>query len=313
MSLINSLFNLLRFNRKNWKAVILCLFAATVFWFFNALNKNYSTNIDFPIVFDYNQENYIPVGNLPEKVTINVSGIGWNLFRRSIGIKNTPLVIPLERPSETRKIVGSTLPALFSNQVDGYQINFVLTDTLRLTLEPKTRRRVTLHLDLPSILIRRGYAIVSKPVIQPDTIEIEGPLRLLSQMNTPVELKLTQRNIDDDFREDVEVTFLNQELIRRNPPTVQVSFKVEKLIQVKDSVRLELVNMPKGTWPAIGNSVPCVFAIPESTLNAYASDNVKAVIDLKEFEKGEAKFYPSIVGLPQYAHVVKADSVIVKL
>jgi hypothetical protein len=313
MSLINSLFNLLRFNRKNWKAVILCIFAATVFWFFNALNKNYSTNIDFPIVFDYNHENYIPLGSLPQKVTINVTGIGWSLFRRSVGIKNTPLTIPLERPSETRKIVGSTLPALFSNQVDGYQINFVLTDTLRLVLEPKTRRRVTLELDVPSILIRKGYGIVSKPVIQPDTIEIEGPWRLLNEMDSPVELKLPQRNIDEDFKEDVEVSFLNQELINRNPPTVQVSFKVEKLIQVKDSVRLELVNLPKGSWPAIGNSVPCIFAIPESKADNYDVTKVKAVIDLKDFQKGSQKFYPTIVGLPEYSNVLKADSVIVKL
>jgi hypothetical protein len=312
MSLINSLFNLLRFNRKNWKAVLLCIFAATVFWFFNALNKSYSTNIKFPITFDYNQENYIAVRPLPNELNINVSGIGWNLFRRSLGLKVPPLVIPLERPSETKKIVGSTLPPLFSNQVDGYQINFVLTDTLYVALEPKSRRKVALKIDVPSILLKKGYIISSDPLIDPDTIEIEGPWKLLTGMVDPVYLKLSQRNIDEDFKDDVEVSFLNSELISRNPPTVQVRFKVEKLIQVNDSVRLELVNMPRGAWPAIGNSVPCIFGIPESLMGSYRKEEVKAVVDLKGFVKGKRKFYPIVEGLPPFSKVLKADSVIVK-
>jgi hypothetical protein len=312
MSVITSLFNLLRFNRRNWKAVILCIFAATIFWFFNALNKNYTTNIRFPIAFDYNEENYIAVQPLPREVNLNVSGIGWNLFRRSLGLKVPPLVIPLERPSETRKIVGSTLPALFSNQVDGYQINFVLTDTLRIALEARSRRRVALAIDVPSILLKKGYAVTSNPVIQPDTIDIEGPWKLLNELSNPISLKVSQRNIDEDFKEDVEVSFLNTELITRNPPTAQVSFKVEKLIQVKDSVRLELVNTPKGAWAAIGNSVPCVFGIPESRIDEYNKGATRAVVNLRGFEKGTKKFYPEITGLPAFSKIFAADSVIVK-
>src|SRR5436190_17094022 len=104
MSVINSIFNLLRFNRKNWKAVVLCGFAATVFWFFNALNKNYTTNINFPIAFEFNQDNYVAVRPLPQVVRVNVTGMGWSLFRKSVGLNVPPLVVPLERPAETKKI-----------------------------------------------------------------------------------------------------------------------------------------------------------------------------------------------------------------
>jgi hypothetical protein len=68
MGFFKSIFNLLRFNKKNWKAVVLCVFAAMIFWFFNALNKNYTTNISFPIAFDYNDNVYIPIRPLPSEV-----------------------------------------------------------------------------------------------------------------------------------------------------------------------------------------------------------------------------------------------------
>ncbi|HYG17611.1 MAG TPA: hypothetical protein VD816_01735 [Ohtaekwangia sp.] len=312
MSFINSIFNFLRFNRKNWKAVALCVFAATVFWFFNALNKNYTTNISLPLTFDYNQENYVAVRPLPEAIRINVTGVGWNLFRRSIGLKVSPLAIPLERPSEIRKIVGSTLPALLANQLDGYQVNFVLTDTLHLALEPKGKRWVSLQLDLPSILFRKGYVMSSDPKVVPDSIFVEGPWKLINNLAEPVSLKVAERDIDDDFSEDLEVGFLNSELVRRDPPTVHVSFNVDRLVEVKDSIDLKVQNMPKGVWPSIEGRLPVVFAIPEALLAHYHRDSVHAVIDLHGFERGEKKVLPYIEGLPPYSRIIKVDSVSVK-
>src|SRR5688572_29636920 len=150
MSLLNSIFDFLRFNRRNWRAIALCFFAAAVFWIFNALNKRYTTNVNFPLAFEYNEENYIAVRPLPSDVRLNVTGLGWNLFRRSIGLRVPPLVIPLDKPTEVRKIVGGTLPALFANQLEGCDINFVLTDTLQVALEAKSRRWVSLRLETPS-------------------------------------------------------------------------------------------------------------------------------------------------------------------
>jgi hypothetical protein len=312
MSLLNSIFDLLRFNRRNWRAVVLCFFAAAVFWIFNSLNKRYTTNINFPVAFDYNEENYIAVRPLPEHVRLNVTGIGWNLFRRTIGLKVPPLVIPLERPSETQKIVGGSLPALFANQLEGYQINFVLTDTLHVALEPKSKRWVTLRLDTPSILFRKGYTIVSTPSIAPDSIYIEGPWKLIADIIEPVNVKISQRNIDEDFKNDVEVTFLNNELITRNPPTVLVRFDVDKLVEVRDSIPLELINMPKGAHPSINSSLPCVLAIPQSQIEKLQIDSVRAIVDLQGFVKGERKLLPTVVGLPRHAHVIHVDSVRVK-
>src|SRR5688572_25830847 len=134
MSFLNSIFNILRFNRRNWKAVVLCVFTATVFWFFNALNKTYTTNINFPLTFDYDKENFIPVQSLPQTVRLNVTGNGWELFKRSTGVKQDPLQLPLERPGEIKKIEGSGLRLPFSSQVDGLQINHVLSDTIHIDL-----------------------------------------------------------------------------------------------------------------------------------------------------------------------------------
>src|SRR6478609_8928242 len=133
MGFFSSILNILRFNQRNWKAVVLCVLTASVFWCFNALNKRYTTTLSFPIQFEFDRERFIAVRPLPSQVRINVTGIGWNLLRRSTGVRVPPLLISLDRPTEVRKIVGSTLPGIFSTQLGGFDINFILTDTLHLS------------------------------------------------------------------------------------------------------------------------------------------------------------------------------------
>ena len=313
MSFFNSIFNILRFNRKNWKAVVLCIFTATVFWFFNALNKNYTTTISFPLAFDYDRESFIPIRPLPQAVRINVTGIGWNLFRRSTGVKVPPLVIPLERPVEVKKIVGSTLPAFFANQLGDFQINFVITDTLHLAIEPKGSRKVQLKLDTPVNLLRNGYVMVSPVQIIPDSVSIVGPIKLIKDLSEPVYLKIAQQNIDENFTEMIEVRFSNDALIKRDPPAVEISFQVDKLIEVTDSVRIEVINMPKHAWPFIERKkLPCKIAIPQTMLSFYNADSVKAIVDLKNFKKGEKKVFPRLQGLPPFTQIIKLDSIFIK-
>jgi hypothetical protein len=313
MSVINSIFNFLRFNKRNWKAVVLCVFAATVFWFFNALNKSYTANITFPLAFEYRQEGYIPVHPLPDKIRINVTGIGWNLFRRSVGLKVPPLIIPLERPTEIKKIVGGALPALFANQLDGFQINFVLTDTLYLAIEPRSTRWMTLKLDSPSILFREGYGISGPPTVRPDSVFIEGPLGLIRNLSEPHFVKLTERNIDENFNDEVEIKFLNDELVRRNPSVVAVKFEVDRLIIRRDSILVELKHLPNNVHPMIESAtVVCEFAIPERYISQYRADSVKAVIDFTHIRRGVTKFLPKISGLPQYTKIIRNDSIRLK-
>lgn len=302
MSVIKSIFNLLRFNRRNWKAVVLCVLAATVFWFFNSLNKRYTTNITFPVDFDYDDENFIAVKPLPSTVRINVTGVGWDLFRRSLGIKIPPLVIPLERPAEIKKIPA--MPALFAHQMERLELNFVLSDTFHIDLQPRAERWITVRLDANAIQLKEGYRRTSETTIKPDSIYIEGPSALVKSFIEPVYLKLAERKLDSDYHEDVEVEFVQNDLIERNPPTVEVSFSVDRMVTVKDSVKLSIINYPKGVKPSFGvEKLLCEFLVPERQVSNYNSDSVAAVVNLKFFKGGSQKLKPEVKGLPPYSDV----------
>jgi len=289
---------------------VLCLFAATVFWFFNALNKNYSANINFPVSFDFDRENYVPVKSLPATIRMNVSGLGWDLFRKSSGLKVSPLVIPLERPVEIRKIVGSTLPALFSNQLEGLQINFVLMDTVYVDIDEKVRKKFRLTVDSAWRYLHNDFGVINEITLIPDTVWIEGPRKIVSTLPDVIDLALPQQNIDRDFIGEIEIVLPNDRLLKRNPPVVEVAFDVERLMEINDRVQLKVMNAPPPVRAAINVfEVNCTFRLPVSLVHTLSIDSLTAIIDLKTVTPGSRQVVPQINGLPKNAYLIKVDSV----
>jgi hypothetical protein len=313
MGIINSIANILRFHRRNWKAVVLCFVAATVFWFFNALNKTYTTTITFPLAFGYDEENFVAVGNLPEQVRLNVTGNGWELFKRSTGVKRESLEIPLERPAEVKKIVGSGLKFSFTNQLNGLEINHVLTDTIYLDLETKAERWIKLRVDSVQYNLRKGYGLTSDIAVIPDSVLIQGPQRIVDRVKSPFRLAIPQRNIDEQYIADVAIELPFPE-VTVSRPTVSVMFNVEEIVTISDSIRLEVTNIPPEVNDVMNAvRVPVVLALPESYASPAVIDSLVAVVDLRDFQGGTEKKLPRIQNLPPYSTVVRIDSVVVSL
>lgn len=310
--MLNSLFNLLHFNRKNWRPISLCVLAATIFWFFNALNKNYTTTISFPLRFDYDDRNYIPVKPLQDELRLNVTGMGWDIFRKTIGLREQPLVIPLDRPSTIKKIVGSgsTLPALLASQLETLQINFVVNDTLYIDFEPKGRRWLSLSSDSVPGYIHRDFGIVGPINISPDSLLLEGPLKMITALPEPYSLTIAVSEIDEDFDEEIRVNVPGRNFITMFPSRVRLSFSVERFVEMTDTVRLELTNIPRNAQPKMEVAkLPATIRIQQSMVQSFPWDSLRAVVDLKAFSKGNIKVRPTLVGLPLHAELVKIDTI----
>jgi hypothetical protein len=310
MSVVSSIFKFLQFNKKNWKAVVLCLLAATVFWFFNSLNKTYTTILSFPVEFQYDQDNFVSVTNLPKEVKMNVTGMGWALLRRSAGVKVPSLLFPLEHPSEVKKIMGSTLPALFANQVSDLQINFVITDTLWVDIEPNDGRWLSLSTGDFRNNLREEYGVSSDINLVPDSIFVQGPRRVVEELVEPYPVPVTKQSIDEDFDVIIEVPFANDRLVV-DPPQVQVMFKVEKFVQHKDSAKISVINIPLGVRQAIGiKYIHYTLSMPNSFFeNKYQPDSIKAILNLKDVKKRKSKVAPLLIGIPRLSHIIQIDSV----
>lgn len=247
---------------------------------------------------------------------MNVSGNGWDLLRKSLGFNLPDMNIPLERPTEVKKIVGSTLPALLAGQLGNLQINHVVTDTLYLSLDPRERKKVKVTVDPLQFAFADGFGRLSPVVVLPDSISLEGPKSVLAKIPDSVTLSIQQQSINRDFREQVEVIVPNGDLLRRDPALVEVMFEVVEWVEVTKPVRLDVINVPAGIRVnLVKDSVSCVIKVPRTQAQDFAngSEGGLAVLNLKGVRRGENKILPEIIGLPGHVQLVRVDSVSLRL
>jgi hypothetical protein len=314
LNFFRAISNLLRFDRTNWKALALCVFAATVFWAFNALNKNYATNLRFPLHFEFDDSTYIAVEPLPGSVALNVSGSGWDLLRKSLGVKVPTILMQLDRPADTRKIVASTLSPIISSQIGVLKINYIVTDTLRLRIEPTATRKIKLLANVQSVTYKKNFGRTSPIVVLPDSVTLGGPKSLIANLPDTLILNVTGSRVDGNLRENVEVMVSNNELISRNPPVAEVIFEVGAVEEVIRYLKLKSATTPWGT-EVDRDSVRAMFMVPVKERDRFASESIHLNLPagITELTKGETKtFVPTAKGVPDYAELILVDSVKVK-
>jgi len=308
VSFFRIIVNLFQFNRTNWKAVVLCIAAATVFWLFSELNNKHTANLRFPLYFNFDRERYVPM-DMPQNIALNVSGNGWELLRNNLGIRVMPLEITLDRPTEVKKIVASTLASVFSGQLNSLEIHHVLTDTLYVQVEPHDVHKFKIRADLSKISFRKGYGRISSVVLHPDTIELAGPKSIVHGLPDSITVVASPKRISENYSEELEVMVPSK--VERNPSVIDVMFEVGEIVEIKKNIKLEFTHIPeKANLSLREDSILYSLLIPKrdaDKINVVFKD-AKAIVDLSDLKKGESKLVPTLQGLPPYVQKTSSDT-----
>lgn len=305
--------NLLRFDRTNWTALTLCLFAAALFWIFNALDENYSSNLSLPLRLEFDQEKYATAERIPAKLAVNVNGKGWELLRNSLGQKVPVISIPLERPTEVRRIPGAAVAPLVASQLGSLQLNFVVLDTLRLHIEHRASRKLKLVADISRVTYRNNLGPISAPVVVPDSIQLEGPASYLEELGDEVVIQVPPIRVSASYRQSLEVQLDKNEFILRNPPVADVLFDVAPVVEISRRLRLPAPRL--ATLVASEDSVNVTLRIPGRDQDRFQTDFESVIVFIPDLNlaKGDTvRLLPRFVGLPDYAQVLHVDSVEVR-
>nr|MCU0468761.1 hypothetical protein [Arcicella sp.] len=135
-------------SKTDYKAVFISLLAAIIFWIMNALNKDgYSQKMSFPLQFSYNDSLYIPTQPLPEKISVNVSGNGWNLLRKAFALDITPVKYSIEKPLKTKYLNTGSLTDSLSDYIKDVKVNYVVADRFDLEFDRKISKEFIVRVD----------------------------------------------------------------------------------------------------------------------------------------------------------------------
>ncbi|GAB3541911.1 YbbR-like domain-containing protein [Spirosoma fluminis] len=211
---------------------LLCLAAAALFWFLNALNKTgYTLNVEYPVRFVYNDSLFIPTSPLPRTVTVNVSSDGWGLLRHSwLPFRVDPVDYVVKNPLQASVINTSSLTAALAEHVKKLQVNYVVADTLEMDFDRRMTKTIRLIPDSLHINMVPPYVVSSVINLTPRTIQVEGPARLVRGLADTLVVKIPRKRIADNYDEEVPLTNLRHPLLHSSADRVAVSFEVGELL-----------------------------------------------------------------------------------
>lgn len=302
------MINFSNFTNNNWKVVLISITGAATFWLFRALNKSHSALISYPIEFVFNVDSTVIMNPLPTTIKIDVSSGGWNLFRRTLIFSIDPIQVELDNPSEVNFLTQSFLSPIVEDQLKGLTINYIVTDTLFLSIERKITKRMILKVDSLSLPLEEDYQLMSNITIQPDHVVLTGPKSIINSFESDFYITLDENNIDEDFNGRVEVPIVFEDLIKSYPSEVNVSFEVDKFKNVKIGVPIILQNFPSNRVTTLLDSIVNVtYRVKESFKEDFSSEDFYVVLDY-DFLKTDSLGVPVLIKYPDTLRTVSIDS-----
>lgn len=287
----------------NLKVIFLCIFTATTFWFFNALNKaDYTTRINYPIAFDYNKDSTVLLSQLPEDITIQVTGGGWNLLRKTILFDRQPVAIELEEPITTKFITAQSITDLVENKLDDVRLDYIVTDTLFINIDKAATKKVRLAVDTSKIQLANNYRIISNILITPDTARLQGPASLISEAPDTVYVDMPEDPISENFSEEVPVASMESEHIRITPEIVDVHFNVAPFSLYKTQIAMTPLNFPEDSTVYLEReSVTISFWLQNNYVELANNYNFEVVANLRTLNPEDSTVTPALKSYPDFA------------
>ena len=281
--------------------ILLCLSTAATFWFFNALNKEYTTRINYPVSLVFNRDSLVALKDPPEEIPINVTGGGWQLLKRTISGNAEPVIIKPENPVQTQFFTANNLLPIFSNQLNDVNINYIATDTIFFKIDPYADKRLCIKLDSASIQLKEDFFVTSEIVVEPDSVNFHGPLSMINQLSDVFMVSLSDKNINNRYDEELSLDLFSHSLIKKFPEVIRITFDVEEFMEQTETLDIELVNFPYDSTVYIGTSnVEASFQEQKSFRNKTQKENFLIIADLNNIHSADSTIILEVMDSPDY-------------
>lgn len=299
----------MRGKKEDWKIIALCFIGATIFWFFNALNKQYNASIRYPVEFVFNRDSTVIVNELPDNIRLDVSGGGWDLLRKTFWFDIDPVIISLENPTGTEYLSREFLDPIVKEQIGQIEINQVVTDTIRLHIEKRISKTIPIKIDTARIRLGQGMKIASKINLVPDSVTVIGPASQIEAMSDTFLISLYNSQIDENFEDELNLESFLPRLVRAVPEQIDVQFNVKKYMRARVAVAVETINFPSNSqWVLEDSTLVISVEAPEERIDDIKPQDFTLLADYRKLNPRDLTIEPFVVAYPEFVSDVNIDT-----
>jgi hypothetical protein len=290
LSKISEYFNVGKIRNNNRTVTFLiCLVIATSLWFLNALSKNYSAEVSYPVKFINSPANHFIAEKTPTKLDLEIDGQGFTLLRIKI-LPLSPIKIDidditknLDSNSGTYKITSSNLISQITEQLTSeIKITKIYPEVLSIVLDSLATKTIPVELDV-NIDFEPQFNLKSPVSTIPNEVKITGPailLRKVSVLKTKVNI---MNKLNSSIKQEIELIHPDKTTI--SPEKVSLLIDVEKYTEKELRIPIEILNKPKNAHIKLFPSeIKVVFTVGLSRFENIKISDFGASIDYNSIE-----------------------------
>jgi YbbR domain-containing protein len=271
-------------NNRRIVVFLICLAIATALWFLNALGKDYTATVSYPVKFTNPPENQFLANNSSVKLDLKIDGQGFTLLRYKL-LSFSPIIIDietvtksLESNSGTYKVLSKNLIKEVSDQLSSdIRITDISPEMIDIVLDSLITKTVPVELDI-NVDFAPQVNLKSSITTKPDEIKITGPAIALEKISA-VKTKVNILNkLDASIQQEIDL--IHPEKTTISPEKVTLIIEVEKYTEKELKIPIEILNNPdKVRIKLFPSEVKVLFKVGLSRFEKIKTSDFGASVD----------------------------------
>ena len=282
------------------------LLISTAIWFLNALSKNYTSDIEYPLVYSDFPEDKVFVGELPEHLDLQINAHGYALLRYKMFRKPVPISFNVSAFNLSRGLDSSSAYILtrylrdqISRQLPSeLQLLEIKPDTLYFQFANKVSRMVEIRPDFIYTIVNQ-FTIKDKIRLTPDSVEVTGPDLIMDTLQYVLTERLELGELTRNYSDRVRLN--TQPDLNYGVSRVSCSIELERFTELQVSVPIEVLNVPDSinlqTFPS-NITINCKVGL--SKYDRIENYPFRAVVDFLKIDERVPTLNVSIQNVPEY-------------
>jgi hypothetical protein len=295
----------LQFRRKILMFSVFLVISAAI-WMLNALSKNYTSEIQYPLIYTDFPEDRVFVGEMPGHLDLQINAHGYALLRYQLFRKPVPISFKISAfrmsarsDSSSSFILTRYLRDQISSQLPAeLQLLEIKPDTLHFKFTDRITKRVWVKPDL-EYTVDNQFTIKDEIRLNPDSVDLTGPDVILDTLDFVktewMDLGLLTRDYNDKLGLEL-IPELQYQVSR-----VDVSIELERFTELQVPVPIDVLNLPDSislqTFPS---RIVLTCRVGLSKYDRVESHPFRAVVDYEMINERTNVLNVNVQNLPIY-------------
>jgi hypothetical protein len=299
-------------NRETLLTFFLCLLVANVLWFINALSKDYTTTISYPVEYMDLPRNKFITNNPPDHFNLRINTQGFTLVKYKLIKSFNPLLIHVEdlvsdsEPSAKSSYVIATknLSEKVSSQLSlDVELLEITPGVLTLAFDSLDIKRVPVASNI-EIGFKSRHGLASPISFEPSHVTITGPHEVIQDVDSILTVPGIFKNVGGSFRQKIALIIPRQLFVEPNHVTMHAD--IDEFTERTITIPVWINNQPDSSKVRLfPREVEVRFFIGLSRYTQIKPEDFSLYVSWEDIEHNNAQLQVKVKKQPTGVNTIK--------